>query len=48
MGRVTLVIGGPDQLARLAGAMLSFGEYCGIGIKTALGMGAVRVTPVQR
>ncbi|NMC26665.1 MAG: CRISPR system precrRNA processing endoribonuclease RAMP protein Cas6 [Syntrophomonadaceae bacterium] len=43
LGRLTLVISGPDQLARLAGALLSFAEYSGIGIKTALGMGGVRV-----
>ncbi len=42
-GRLTLVIRGPEQLARLAGALLSFAEYCGIGIKTALGMGAVKI-----
>lgn len=43
LGRMTVVINGPDQLARLAGALLSFAEYSGIGIKTALGMGGVRV-----
>ncbi len=46
MGRITLVIGGPEQLARLAGALLSFAGYCGIGIKTALGMGAVNVKQI--
>lgn len=43
VGRITLVIGGPEQLVRLAGALLSLAEYCGIGIKTALGMGAVKI-----
>lgn len=46
MGKTTLVINGPEQLARLAGAMLSFAEYSGMGIKTALGMGGVRVREV--
>lgn len=45
-GRITVVIGGPEQLARLAGALLSFGEYSGIGIKTALGMGGARVKAI--
>ncbi|MGI6412807.1 MAG: CRISPR-associated endoribonuclease Cas6 [Syntrophomonadaceae bacterium] len=43
LGKITLVITGPDSLARLAGALISFGEYSGIGIKTALGMGAVAI-----
>lgn len=46
MGRITLVVSGPEQLARLAGALLSFAGYCGIGIKTALGMGAVNVRQI--
>ena len=46
MGRITLVIRGPEPLARLAGALLSFAEYCGIGIKTALGMGAVKIKQI--
>lgn len=45
-GRITLVISGPEQLARLAGALLSFAEYSGIGIKTALGMGAVKIKQI--
>ncbi len=44
-GKITVIIRGPEQLARLGGALLSFGEYSGIGIKTALGMGGVRVIP---
>ena len=46
MGRITVVVSGPDQLARLAGALLSFAEYSGIGIKTALGMGGVRIKEI--
>lgn len=45
-GRITVVISGPEQLARLAGALLAFGGYGGIGIKTALGMGGVRIKEV--
>ena len=46
MGRITLVVSGPEQLARLAGALLSFAEYSGLGIKTALGMGGVRIKEI--
>lgn len=47
LGRMTVVINGPDQLARLAGALLSFAEYSGIGIKSALGMGGVKVREIH-
>jgi CRISPR-associated endoribonuclease Cas6 len=49
VGWITLFIAGPEQLARLAGAVLSFAEYAGVGIKTALGMGgcSVRALPKQ-
>jgi CRISPR/Cas system endoribonuclease Cas6 (RAMP superfamily) len=42
-GRVTLLLQGPDQLARLTGMLLSFAEYAGVGIKTSLGMGGCLV-----
>lgn len=45
MGMITVHIRGPEQLARLAGLILSFGEYAGLGVKTALGMGGIKVTP---
>lgn len=45
-GKITIIIRGPEQLARLAGALLSFGEYSGIGIKTALGMGGIKVREI--
>jgi len=44
MGGVILSVRGPEQLARLAGMLISFAEYAGIGIKTSLGMGGCRVT----
>lgn len=46
MGRMTVSISGPEQLARLAGAILSLAEHSGIGIKTALGMGGVSIKPI--
>lgn len=45
-GKITVIIRGPEQLARLAGALISFAEYSGLGIKTALGMGGVRVREI--
>ncbi len=48
MGRITIAVHGPDQLPRLAGLLLSFAEYAGIGIKTSLGMGACKVEQVRR
>jgi len=38
-GSLTLRIDGNAQLARLAGMLLSFAPYAGVGAKTALGMG---------
>jgi len=46
IGKISLRISGPEQLARLGGTLLSFGEYSGIGIKTALGMGGVQVEQI--
>ncbi len=46
MGKITIIIRGPEQLARLAGALISFAEYSGLGIKTALGMGGVKVREI--
>lgn len=46
-GRLVLSISGPGQLARLAGMLLSYSEYAGIGIKTSLGMGGCRVKQVM-
>jgi CRISPR-associated endoribonuclease Cas6 len=43
-GEMTLRLHGTDTLARYVRFLLRFGEYSGIGIKTAMGMGAIRVT----
>lgn len=42
-GNVTLYIAGPEPLVRLVNMLLAFGEYSGMGIKTALGMGGYRL-----
>lgn len=42
-GRVSLAARGPEPLLRLQNMILSFAPYSGVGIKTSLGMGAVRI-----
>ena len=44
VGYVILSARGPETLLRLFNLLTAFGGYCGIGIKTALGMGGVEVT----
>lgn len=43
VGEITLKINGPQQLVNLVHLLLMFGEYSGIGIKTAIGMGAIKI-----
>lgn len=43
VGRIGIKIVGPDQLKNLIRLLLKFGEYSGTGIKTAMGMGAIKV-----
>ena len=42
-GRLRVRVFGTPQLAALADMLFRFGEFSGIGIKTALGMGAIEV-----
>lgn len=42
-GTITLHVRGPQQLVNLIKMLTVFGEYSGIGIKTALGMGRIQV-----
>lgn len=46
-GSVTLRVNGPQALMRLFNLIMSFGEYSGIGIKSALGMGGCVVERVH-
>lgn len=48
VGKITFSIHGPEQLVRLAGMLLSFAEYAGVGIKTSLGMGGCRVRKIPK
>jgi len=43
LGEICLYIGGPDPLARIALMLLNYAHYSGIGAKTSLGMGGVKV-----
>lgn len=40
-GTLDLYISGPDALVRLAGLLLEYARFSGVGVKTALGMGGV-------
>ena len=42
-GEITIKISGPQQMANLANMLLQYGTYSGIGIKTAMGMGAIEL-----
>lgn len=42
-GEISMKIDGTDTMARYARLLARFGEYSGVGIKTAMGMGALRM-----
>lgn len=42
-GEISIKITGTDTMARYARLLAEFGEYSGVGIKTAIGMGAIRI-----
>lgn len=46
-GHVDLSIQGPDPLIRLANVLYCFAPWCGVGVKTALGMGGCRIEPID-
>ncbi len=43
IGKITLKMTGTQTMTNFAKMLFSYGEYSGIGIKTGLGMGAIRV-----
>lgn len=43
LGQITMKISGTDTLANFAGFLLHFAEFSGIGIKTSIGMGSIRL-----
>lgn len=48
MGSVTLSMGGTQQFVNLINMLCAVGEYTGVGIKTGIGMGAIRVLQMRR
>lgn len=42
VGSICIHIGGTETLAKYARMLLKFGEFSGIGIKTGIGMGAIK------
>lgn len=42
-GKMGIKINGTDTMAKYARLLMEFGEYAGVGIKTAMGMGAMRI-----
>lgn len=42
-GEICLNISGPESLVRIANLLFAFGEYSGVGVKCALGMGGINV-----
>lgn len=43
VGTITIKINGNQQMINFANMLFSFGEYSGIGVKTAIGMGAIKI-----
>ena len=43
LGKITLKMTGTQTMANFANMLFRFGSYAGIGIKTALGMGAIKI-----
>lgn len=43
LGKITVKLTGTQTMANFARLLLEFGTYSGVGIKTALGMGAYRI-----
>ena len=48
IGDLTLEICGSKQLANVAKMLVKFGEFSGVGIKTGMGMGAIKVLENSR
>ena len=42
IGRITIRVNGNQQLVNMANMLIDFGAFSGVGIKTGIGMGAIR------
>ncbi len=47
-GELCIKVSGTDTMAKYARLLARFGEYSGIGIKTAIGMGAIQFKEVKK
>lgn len=47
-GEISIKTGGNDTMARYARLLARFGEFAGVGIKTAVGMGSMRIRERRR
>ncbi|MDO5725880.1 MAG: CRISPR-associated endoribonuclease Cas6 [Tissierellia bacterium] len=43
IGDIQIKLDGPKELRNIASLLLNFGTYSGVGIKTAMGMGAMKI-----
>lgn len=48
MGNIVIRINGPQTMVNFAKMLFQFANYSGIGIKTAIGMGAVKIEELTR
>ena len=42
-GKITIKFSGSETMSKYIKMLVRFGEYSGVGIKTAMGMGAIRI-----
>jgi len=47
-GMIVIKVGGAQALVNYLNFLLHYGEYCGVGIKCAMGMGAIRINERER
>ena len=47
-GKIKIKIAGPQTMVNFAHLLCEFGEYSGVGVKTAIGMGAMEIRKVAR
>ena len=43
LGTIVIKVNGPQTMVNFANFLFRFGEYAGVGIKTAMGMGSIRI-----
>lgn len=48
IGEITIHVNGPQPMVNLAHMLAAFGEYAGVGIKSALGMGHIQIVEEER